>query len=207
MMAGQTWARAEQTIASLDPKGLLRGPAEQALCDARKSRWFARRAARCLAGGDASQRMRRRRKPRFLVTDHGCQFRGKFERAMARKPLQVDVVKGQKDRSKQFNGKVERFFKTFRLWQQLTLFARKKDWIQLKLDIFRAWYNTKRPMCLHGGRTAEQVWSDIPLPPARPMRENDPLKPAVSVSRAHFHGNCHLPTPNIQIIRAVQRTA
>src|SRR3954462_13417717 len=52
-------------------------------------------------------------KPRFIVTDHGPQFRGKFKRTL-NKPLGIQVVKGNKDRSKQFNGKVERFFKTFR---------------------------------------------------------------------------------------------
>jgi hypothetical protein len=76
-------------------------------------------------------------KPRFLVTDHGCQFRGKFKRALKKKPLGIEVAKGTKDRSKQFNGKVERFFKTFKLWQRLTLFARKINWIQRRLDIFR----------------------------------------------------------------------
>jgi transposase InsO family protein len=58
--------------------------------------------------------------PRFLVTDHGCQFRAWFRRLAEKRG--VALVKGRK-RSCQFNGKDERFFKTLRVWQRLTLFA------------------------------------------------------------------------------------
>jgi hypothetical protein len=118
----------------------------------------------------------------------------------------IEVVKGAKDRSKQFNGKVERFFRTFKLWQRLTLFARKKDWIQRKLDIFRVWYNTQRPMWLHGGRTPEEVWSGISLPESKPMRQRDP-DPAINVYRVHFNGDFHLPVRSIQIVDSVELIA
>ncbi len=145
--------------------------------------------------------------PRFMVTDHGCQFRGKFKRALKKNPLKIEVVKGMKDRSKQFNGKVERFFRTFKLWQRLTLFARKKDWIQRKLDIFRDWYNIQRPMWLHGGRTPEEVWSGVVLPHPKPMLERSAIKPAINVQRIHFHGDFHLPTLSIQIVDSVELVA
>ncbi|MCY3024183.1 MAG: DDE-type integrase/transposase/recombinase [Planctomycetota bacterium] len=146
-------------------------------------------------------------KPRFIITDHGAQFRGRFKRAMAAKPLRIAVVKGRKDRAKQFNGKVERFFKTFKLWQRLTLFARKKDWIQAKLDIFREWYNAERPMWRHGGRTPDEVWANKALPPSKPRRERNRFTPAIAVQRVHFKGDFHLPTLAIRIVDSVERIA
>jgi transposase InsO family protein len=88
--------------------------------------------------------------PRFLVTDHGCQFRAWFRRLVEKRG--IALVKGRR-RSCQFNGKAERFFKTLRIWQRFTLFAWKLDWIQRRLEIFRDWYNTQRPMWIHAGRT------------------------------------------------------
>jgi len=145
-------------------------------------------------------------KPRFLVTDHGCQFRGKFKRALKKKPLFIEVVKGTKDRSKQFNGKVERFFKTFKLWQRLTLFARDKNWIQSRLDVFREFFNTQRPMWLHDARTPEEVWSNIALPDRTPMLEHNHV-PAINATRVHFKGDYHLPTLSVQIVESVQQIA
>lgn len=145
--------------------------------------------------------------PRFLITDHGCQFRTKFKCALKTKRLSIEVVKGTKDRSKQFNGKVERFFKTFKLWQRMTLFARDKEWIQRKLDVFRDWYNAERPMWLHTARTPEEVWAGVPLPKPTPMLERNPLKPAISVARVYYKGDFHLPTLSIQIVDSVELVA
>jgi hypothetical protein len=141
--------------------------------------------------------------PRFLVTDHGCQFRTRFKRALKRNG--IDLIKGRKD-SKQFNGKVERFFRTFKLWQRLTLFAWKTTRLQRKLDVYREWYND-RPMWVLNGRTPGEAWSNAAVVLATPVRENDPIKPAVSVERINFRDDVHLPKLNIQIIRTVKRVA
>ena len=98
-------------------------------------------------------------------------------------------------------------FRTFKLWQRLSLFAWKTDWIQRRLDVYRDWHNTERPMWTLGSKTPEEVWSNLPLPQAFPMQQRDRLKPAVTVSRVHFHGDCHLPKLNIQIIRSTKRAA
>jgi transposase InsO family protein len=130
--------------------------------------------------------------PRFIVTDHGCQFRTEFKRFL--KKLKIDLVKGCKDRSKQFNGKCERFFKTFKLWQRLTVLFAGKDHIQRKLDIFREWYNVKRPMWLHGGRTPEEVWSNTALPEAQSFLARDRVQPVFHVQRVDFKRDRNLPT-------------
>jgi transposase InsO family protein len=49
--------------------------------------------------------------PRFLVTDHGCQFRYRFRQSIMK--LGTALVKGPV-RSFRFNGKAERFFRTFK---------------------------------------------------------------------------------------------
>jgi len=142
--------------------------------------------------------------PRFLVTDHGCQFGPRFRRALARKA--VALVKGRR-RSCQFNGKVERFFRTLRLWQRVTLFAWRLTSIQRKLDLFRAWYNAERPIYSLGSRTPDDLWAGAHSPAPLPLRQNNPVKPALSVRRVAYRGDPNLIALNIQIVRSVRRIA
>jgi transposase InsO family protein len=149
--------------------------------------------------------IRRFGKPRFLVTDGGSQFRSRFRNAL--KP--VDVVKGRRDRRCQFNGKAERFFKSFRIWQRVTLFAWRIPSIQRKLDIYREWYNAARPIFGLGCRTPDELWADAdgPIHAALPIRETDPLKPALDVHRIAYRGDPNLIQLDIQIVRSVKRSA
>jgi transposase InsO family protein len=141
--------------------------------------------------------------PRFLVTDHGCQFRAWFRRRVEKRG--VALVKGRK-RSCQFNGKAERFFKTLRIWQRFTLFAWKLVWIQRRLDVFRDWYNG-RPMWLHAGRTPEEVYRGIPRPESFPARRCDPQIALCSIQRIHAGGDHHLPLLDIRYARRIKKTA
>jgi transposase InsO family protein len=140
---------------------------------------------------------------RFLVTDHGGQFRAWFRRLVENRG--IALVKGRK-RSCQFNGKVERFFKTLRVWQRFTLFAWKLDWIHRKLDVFREWYNG-RPMWLHAGRTPDEVYMSIPNPEALPARRCDPPIALCSVCRINTGGDHHLPRLDIRYARRIKQTA
>jgi len=54
-------------------------------------------------------------RPRFLITDHGCQFRKVFEQAVH--AMGARLVRGRV-RQPNFNGKIERFFRTLRGWQR-----------------------------------------------------------------------------------------
>ena len=57
-------------------------------------------------------------KPRFVITDHGTQFRQQFGSAMKKTgiiPVQARV------RAPYLNGKLERAFRTFRIWWRLVL--------------------------------------------------------------------------------------
>src|SRR5205814_240359 len=118
----------------------------------------------------------------------------------------ADLVKGRK-RSCQFNGKVERFFRTFKIWKQSLLCAFRIAPLQRRMDIYREWYNTQRPMMLLRGRTPDEAWRGDALPPALATRENDALKPAINVTRIDFRGDTDLPQLCIRIVRSVKLIA
>jgi hypothetical protein len=105
------------------------------------------------------------------------------------------------------NGKAERFFRTLRLWERLTIFAWKKDWIQRRMDTFKEWYNAERPMWLLGGRTPEESWVGMPPPEPAPFLANDPLQPVFLVSRRGFRGDLRLPVIVIRITHRLKRIA
>ena len=123
--------------------------------------------------------------PRFLVTDHGCQFRYRFKRSVKR--LGIAVVKGPV-RSFRFNGKAERFFRTLKLWMRPTLFAWFPDKVrvarrmQRQLDCFRDWYNARRPHQSLGARTPDQEWTGDGIPTAIAIRAREP-QPIIHVAR------------------------
>jgi len=48
--------------------------------------------------------------------------------------------------------------------------------------------------------------SELP-PSGLPLRERDPLKPALAVRRVNDRGDVHLPTLAIEIMRSVKRIA
>ncbi len=140
-------------------------------------------------------------RPRFLVTDHGCQFRVRFRRAV--RWLGIDPVRG-KVRSWTFNGKVERLFRTLKLWWRLSLFgwAAGKAGIarrmQVRLDVFRDWYNTRRAHHALGGWTPEQVWTESGPPAAVAIRVRDP-QPEIRILRHRYRGDPHLPDLEIEV--------
>ncbi len=141
-------------------------------------------------------------KPRFLVTDHGCQFRKRFHRYVDT-TLGITHVRG-KVRSWTFNGKVERFFRTLKLWWRLTLFPWAFDKVgmarrmQLRLDVFQDWYNIRRVHQALGGLTPDQVWTESGPPTAVAIRANDP-QPEIHIRRHRYRDDPHLPDLELEI--------
>ncbi len=144
-------------------------------------------------------------KPRFLVSDHGCQF-GKWFRERLECKLGVTPVSG-KVRCPTFNGKVERFFRTLRGWSSgllIAFFADKAGtcrWLQRRLDVFRDWYNEFRPHQAVGGRTPEEVWTGATRPKPIAVMARDP-QPEISVRRKRFCGDHRLPVFDIRVRRS-----
>lgn len=54
------------------------------------------------------------------------------------------------------NGRIERFFGTFKFYSDRVIFNAKK--IQFALDEFRFWYDAVRPHRHLGGRTPDEAW-------------------------------------------------
>ena len=141
-------------------------------------------------------------KARFLVVDHGCQFRTRF-RTYVEKTLGITPVSG-KVRTYTFNGKAERFFRTFKERTKLMPFALLSDrkamarLIQKHLDRYRSWYNDVRVHQGVSGQTPEQAWLGSGLPAAKTVRARDP-QPGILVSRRAFENDPHLPVVSIEV--------
>ncbi|MCL5770086.1 MAG: DDE-type integrase/transposase/recombinase [Planctomycetes bacterium] len=138
--------------------------------------------------------------PKFLVTDHGPQFRKRFGQAMRRQHIRH--VQGRV-RAPFLNGRLERVFKALKLWMCLVLFGWSVRGIQRKLNRFRVWYNGSRPHSALGCLTPDEAFAGRTLPKPVPYRARDGPKGDIEVHRGHFRGDPHLPVPEIIVRHAV----
>ncbi|MEM1109975.1 MAG: integrase core domain-containing protein [Planctomycetota bacterium] len=135
-------------------------------------------------------------RPKFLITDNGCQFRTVFREAI--KPMNIRPARG-KVRQPNFNGKVERLLKTLRIWLRPTLLSNSVPGIQAQLDNFQKWYNQHRPHSANGGLTPDEVWhGDLPPEPI-PIRSRDHQEPNIKVQRRSCRGDPGLPIVDIRL--------
>ena len=136
--------------------------------------------------------------PRFIITDHG----GQFGRSLTTKlqDIGITVVKG-KIRQPSFNGKVERLFRTLRVWLRVAVLPLGIAALQRRLDHYRTWYNEYRPHAALDGRTPEEAWQGIDLPELIPIRAADPDEIAMRVQRRSFRGDPALPMITILVNR------
>ena len=68
--------------------------------------------------------------------------------------------------------------------------------IQARLDVFREHYNTVEPIIAIGGRTPDEAWNEIELPPPKPLRQRDRPHPTISVVKERFKDD-----PNLSVIK------
>ena len=136
--------------------------------------------------------------PRFLITDHGTQFRGRLHAALVR--MNIRHVKGRV-RAPYLNGKVERVFRTFRIWWTLVLCGLSRPAIQRRLDDYRHWYNHHRPHSALKGLTPDEAWAASSPPEPIHIRSRDPIKPWIEVRRINCRGDPLLPIIQITVNR------
>jgi transposase InsO family protein len=135
-------------------------------------------------------------KPRFVITDHGTQFRRQFRSAM--KDMGIIPVQARV-RAPYLNGKLERAFRTFRIWWRLVLTGLTLRSIQRRVDDFEAWFNEHRPHGALGGLTPEEAWDGHVLPKPVSIRGRDQLQPRIEIRRRHYHGDPRLPVIEISV--------
>jgi transposase InsO family protein len=135
-------------------------------------------------------------KPRFVVTDHGTQFRRQFRTAMKKTGI---IAVQARVRAPYLNGKIERAFRTFRIWWRLVLTGLTRRGIQHRLDGFEAWFNGHRPHGALQGRTPQEAWEGHVLPKPVPVRAQDQLQPQIEIRRRHYHGDPRLPVLDVSV--------
>ncbi len=138
-------------------------------------------------------------KPKFIITDNGSQFHKKFGKAVRRK--RIRHVRSRV-RAPYLNGRMERFFRTLKLWQRLILLALCVVNIQRRLDSFAAWYNTCRPHSALGSRTPEEAHRGKTLPKPVAYRTRDGPNIQIQIARRKYRGEARLPIVEIKLRKA-----
>jgi putative transposase len=137
--------------------------------------------------------------PKYIITDNGSQFRKQFGKAMRRQRIcQIRT----RVRSPFLNGKIERFFRTFKLWQRLMLMAPTAGGIQRRLDGFACWYNIHRPHSDLGHKTPAEAFSEQLLTKPVTYRARDNPNIQIEITRRHYRGDPHLSMPEITVHHA-----
>jgi hypothetical protein len=96
-----------------------------------------------------------------------------------------------------FNGKVERFFRTLKLWQRMTLILCTETGIQKHLERFRGYYNAERVHQGIVGMTPNEKWEAMVRPERRKYLARDPEPVELRVIRKNYEGDLFLPTASI----------
>ena len=143
--------------------------------------------------------VRRYGKPRFVITDHGPQFRSQFCMCMLK--IGVEVVQGRV-RAPYLNGKIERLFRSFRLWWRWVITRPSTNGIQRHLENFRHWYNDLRPHSALCGITPNEAWEGRSIPHPTSFRARDAVNCNINVQRLRCRGDPWLPVIEITVRRA-----
>ena len=134
--------------------------------------------------------------PRFMITDHGCQFRRRFRRALdARGIVHARSPVG----TWQFNAKIERFFRSLKFWQRRTLLVPNVRSIQNRLDAYRVWHNAHRPHAALVLQTPNEAEWSIKVPEPTAIRQRGDVEPAIQVTRQSVRGDPRLFYLNIDM--------
>ena len=123
--------------------------------------------------------------PKFLISDHGSQFRRRFKEACEREG--IIHVKG-KVRVWQLNAKIERFFRTLKSWLRTTWMIPTTGGMQRRLDEYQMWYNVHRVHGAHHAHTPEDMIKGVdPNPILYTLKGG--AEPEIAVTRHSARGD------------------
>ncbi len=123
--------------------------------------------------------------PKFLISDHGSQFRRRFKEACDKQGIKH--VRGQV-RAWQINAKVERFFRTLKSWMRSTWMIPSTEGMQRRLNEYQIWYNEHRVHAAHKAHTPEDVIRGVdPIPILYTVHGG--IKPEIRVKRQSARGD------------------
>ena len=139
--------------------------------------------------------------PRRLITDHGGEFQNQFKQGL--NELGIEHIRGPV-RTPCFKGKIERFFRTLRIWQRSTWLLPNHQNLQKRLASFQLWYNQKRYHQSLDGLTPDEAWDGFEPEEPIPIRSADwPSHPHIHIQRSRFKDDAHLPVIKIIVTRQV----
>lgn len=142
--------------------------------------------------------VRQHGKPKFLVFDNGGQFQKHFLGAVKR--LRIIPIQSR-PRHPEFNGKIERLFRTMKQWQRLTMMLVGIKCVQKQLDQFRGWYNNERCHQALALRTPDEAWNGTVRPKPTRFLSNSTRQPEIRVRRTNHCGDPNLPVFSIHVMK------
>ena len=134
--------------------------------------------------------------PRFLVTDHGSQFRAVFLQRI--ESLGITHVRCQV-RTWQLNAKVERVFKDMKSWVRRSAMPVSAQAIQSRLDAYAEWHNWYRPHSAHGTLTPVEAEQCAPTPETVTYRQRGGVERRIKMHRRCVKGDPRLTYPVIRV--------
>jgi len=134
--------------------------------------------------------------PRFLVTDHGSQFRAHFHQSI--ESLGITHVRCQV-RTWQLNAKVERVFRDVKAWARRSTLPLGKQAVQRRLDAYRVWHNRFRPHTAHGTLTPAEAEQGVSVLEAVIYRQRGGVEPRIKMHRRCVRGDPRLAYPVIRV--------
>ncbi len=125
------------------------------------------------------------RAARFLISDRGSQFRRRFTQGCQSEGIRHVKCKV---RCWQLNAKIERYFRTMKIWMRSTWLIPTQPRMQHRLDQYKAWYNQHRVHGAHEARTPAERMERVNHQPILYTARGDRI-PEISVSRHIARGD------------------
>jgi len=125
---------------------------------------------------------------RFLISDRGSQFRRRFSEG-----CHAEGIKHVKCKVRcwQLNAKIERFFRTMKIWTRAAWMVPTVPRMQQRLEQYRAWYNQHRVHGAHEAHTPQDRMGGIEPAPILYTARGERV-PEISVTRHNARGDPRL---------------